>query len=113
VITSLNGPSPGLGRLIFGQSFEINVEGADLAGVRLALVRLGSTTHGNNMDQRYLWLGVQQVGASQNAIGVRSVRLRARAPEHGSIAPPGDYMLIVVDRFGVTSPHQLIQIAIP
>jgi hypothetical protein len=108
VISTINGVSPNVNRLLYAQSFDVEIQGTDLSGMRAALVRTTSVTHGNNMDQRYVWIEAYELGPTANGDGVR---LRVRTPEHGSIAPPGDYMLVVVDRFGVPSPAKFIRLA--
>jgi hypothetical protein len=59
----------------------------------VALVALGNTTHGLNMNQRYLPL------AFSAGTGV----LTATAPANANLAPPGWYMLFLVDTSGVPS----------
>lgn len=58
---------------------------------RVALIRCGSCTHGFNPDQRYLSLSFSQVDGNT---------LRVQAPASGDIAPPGYYMLWIVDDQG-------------
>jgi Galactose oxidase-like, Early set domain/Glyoxal oxidase N-terminus len=88
-----------------GATWAIEVESAALAGLRLALVRLPSVTHGNNMDQRYLWLAER--GRAPIPGGVR---LTVAAPRDGTVAPPGDYMLFVLDGAGVPSHARLVRL---
>lgn len=106
IIASISGASPNVNGVSYGQSFDVVVQGVDLSGMRAALVRTTSVTHGNNMDQRFVWLEAQQLGSNGT-----EVRLRLQAPRHGSIAPPGDYMLFVVDGFGVPSAAKFIRLA--
>ncbi len=56
---------------------------------KVTLVRLSSVTHGFDMDQRYLSLPVQ-------IDPVRSNGLFVEAPENGTFAPPGFYMLFLI-----------------
>jgi hypothetical protein len=60
---------------------------------RVALVRPGATTHADNFDQRYVDLTYT---ASGNTI-------TATSPINGSMAPPGYYMLVVVNSKGIPS----------
>lgn len=60
---------------------------------RVALVRPGSVTHMANFDQRYVDL----------AYSTRDSVVRATSPADGNIAPPGWYMLFVVNAQGVPS----------
>ena len=108
IIASISGASPSVNGVSYGQSFDVVVQGIDLSGMRAALVRTTSVTHGNNMDQRFVWIEAQPLGSNANGT---EVRLRLQAPRHGSIAPPGDYMLFVVDSFGVPSAAKFIRLA--
>jgi hypothetical protein len=74
----------------YGQVFEIR---SDLAAQiqRVALVRCGSVTHAFDSDQRYIALRFQRSGGN---------RIVCQAPPHGGIAPPGVYMLFIVDAQG-------------
>lgn len=67
----------------------------------VALVRAGSTTHTNNMDQRYVGLAIQSRQAG---------RLNVRAPQNGTVAPPGVYMLFIVSQTGVPAVARLVQL---
>lgn len=74
----------------YGEAFEATVNsGATIE--RAALIRFGSATHGSNYDQRYVGVEVDQDGTS----------LFFTAPPHGNVAPPGYYMLWVVDDEGL------------
>jgi Domain of unknown function (DUF1929)/PKD domain/Kelch motif len=69
---------------------------------RMALVRLGAVTHSVDMEQRFIPL----------AINARdSERLRASAPANANIAPPGPYMLFVIDAAGVPSVARMVTVA--
>jgi hypothetical protein len=104
----LAGVGGGLNRIIgYGQLFQLHLEGDDFANLRVALVRVSAVTHGNNMDQRYVWLEAQPMSGTQP---VGTAAFWVRAPDHGSIAPPGDYMLFAVDRFGIPSVATFVQL---
>ena len=60
---------------------------------KVALVRLGAVTHSDNMEQRYIPLSFT-AGATS---------LTATAPSNANIAPPGPYMLFILDTNGVPS----------
>jgi hypothetical protein len=66
-------------------------DGANIASV--ALVRPGSVTHNVDMDQRYVPLAFQQTAGG----------LTVQAPADANLAPPGNYMLFIVDANGVPS----------
>ena len=54
----------------------------------VALIRTGSVTHGLNMDQRHITLSI--TGRSTNTLTVRM-------PPNANIAPPGYYLLFVLE----------------
>jgi hypothetical protein len=72
--------------LAYGQSFRVTCPQASTIE-RVALIRFGSVTHGHNYDQRYVGLQFQREGDFLFCV----------APPHGNVAPPGFYMLWVVD----------------
>ena len=70
---------------------------------KVALVKLGAVTHSNNMGQRYVPV---QFTAGEGGLDVT-------APADTSIAPPGYYMLFVVDSAGVPSVAPIVHVAGP
>jgi hypothetical protein len=80
---------------------QISIETPDAADIdRVALVRAGSVTHSVNFDQRYVDLPfTTDPGA-----------LSARVPPTAAEAPPGMYMLFVVDGDGVPSVAKWIKV---
>jgi hypothetical protein len=81
--------------LAYGDSFQIEVQlGSDtdaLARInRAILIRCGSSTHAFNPDQRAVLLRTRTDG---NIV-------QLEAPPSGNIAPPGNYMLFVIDHAG-------------
>ena len=68
---------------------------------RVSLVRLGATTHHYEANVRLIWL--QITGTSSNSITVS-------APLNANLAPPGYYMIHVLDSSLVPSTAQIIQI---
>jgi hypothetical protein len=78
--------------LVYGQSFTVQTpDAARIATV--SLIRFGSVTHASNMSQRYLPLTFT-VGAGA---------LTITAPANSNLAPPGNYMLFIVDSNGIPS----------
>ena len=70
----------------YGAPIEITT--ANPASIRkVALVRLGAVTHSDNMEQRYVPLSFT-AGATS---------ITATAPANANIAPPGPYMLFIID----------------
>jgi hypothetical protein len=67
---------------------------------KVALVRLGAVTHSVNMEQRYVPL----------SFTVGSGWVTATAPGNANIAPPGRYMLFLVDSNGVPSVARMVTV---
>ena len=60
----------------------------DAARIRsVSLVRMGSVTHNLDMDQRFIPLGVQAQSGS----------VRVDGPSNANVAPPGWYMVFLID----------------
>jgi galactose oxidase-like protein/Big-like domain-containing protein len=79
-------------QLSYGQTF--NVQTPDATRIaKVSLIRFGAATHSDNMSQRYLPLSFT-MGA--NALTVT-------APANSNLAPPGNYMLFLVDSNGIPS----------
>jgi concanavalin A-like lectin/glucanase superfamily protein/galactose oxidase-like protein/Kelch motif protein len=76
----------------YGQSFFLQTpDGAGAASV--ALIAQGSVTHGFNSNQRYLSLSFTQTAGGLNVT----------APANSNLAPPGYYMMFLVNGTGVPS----------
>jgi hypothetical protein len=71
----------------YGQSFAVHCTQAAQIGA-VALIRCGSSTHGFDFDQRYVGLKFRHVEGD---------RLDVESPPHNRIAPPGYYLLWVLD----------------
>jgi Domain of unknown function (DUF1929)/PKD domain len=69
---------------------------------RVALVRLGAVTHSVNMEQRFIPLAINARGAGS---------IRATGPANANIAPPGPYMLFVINSAGVPSVARMVPVA--
>jgi hypothetical protein len=83
----------------YGASFSVQTpDAARIASV--SLIRLGSVTHAFNMDQRFLSLTFQAAGGA----------LTVQAPANGNLAPPGYYMLFILDGNGVPSVAPIIRV---
>ena len=81
-------------------TIETSVRGLDIASA--VLVRPGATTHSFNTDQRLVGLAY-----TPTATGITLT-----APPNGNIAPPGYYMLFVVDTTGVPSVAAFVKVGI-
>jgi hypothetical protein len=86
----------------YGALFTVNIsDTAPIASV--ALVRLGAVTHQFDEDQRFLSLTFEQNGST----------LSVDAPATGALAPPGYYMLFVLNQAGVPSVARLVRFQSP
>lgn len=63
-------------------------------------VRLGAVTHSDNMEQRYIPLSFT-AGATS---------LTATVPANANLAPPGFYMLFIIDANGVPSVARMVSV---
>jgi hypothetical protein len=97
----------------YGKPVTITARGANLTSARgkprVALIRPGATTHGNNMGQRFLWLPSTVAPGGGGPGGV--VTITATMPKNRAAAPPGDHMLVVVDGIGVPSKATFVRVA--
>lgn len=73
--------------LNYGQQLSIEIPTGAAAIQKVALIRHGSTTHTNNMGQRYVGLKITSRTATH---------VNATLPSDSAIAPPGPYMLFVI-----------------
>ena len=84
-----------------GQLFQVGFSGASSVS-RVSFIKTGSTTHSNNMDQRYLQLPFTANG------NLLDVQLPSRAGD----LPPGYYMLFVLNQQGVPSVARMVRVGI-
>ena len=101
VITSV---TPGL--LGYNAGFTVNYSSASPISSAV-LVRPGSSTHAFDMEQRLIGL----CGASLQTTCTGSGQLSLTTPPNGNIAPPGYYMLFLLDSAGVPSVARFIQLS--
>ena len=90
------GPQPTItsapSQLFYGQNFTIQTpNAAQIATV--SLIRFGAVTHAINMGQRFIPL----------AFTTGSNSLTVTAPANSNLAPPGNYLLFIVNSSGVPS----------
>ena len=90
------------GVVAYGEQFSVGTPQAGSIG-KAAMVRLGAVTHSVNMEQRYVPLSFTP------GIG----NITATAPANPNIAPPGVYMLFVLDTNGVPSVARMVRIDPP
>jgi hypothetical protein len=78
--------------LTYAAKFNITTPNASTIA-SVALVRPGATTHADDMDERYVPL----------TFTIGSGTISATAPANGNLAPPGYYMLVIVNSSGIPS----------
>ena len=83
----------------YGQTFQVQTANTDIQSV--VLVRPGSQTHAFDMDQRLVRMSFTQ------GSGV----LNVTAPPHGNVAPPGYYMLFILNSAGVPSVAKFVHLS--
>jgi hypothetical protein len=84
----------------YGQAFSVTTTSpATIA--KVTWIRLSTVTHATNMNQRLNYLTFSATGASTFSV---------TAPANRNLAPPGHYMLFLVDEQGVPSVAKIVQI---
>jgi fibronectin type 3 domain-containing protein len=86
----------------YGQSFTVTTPDAGRIA-SISLIRTPSVTHAFDQDQRFMRLGFTAQSGS----------LSVTAPANGRLAPPGEYMLFLVDTNGVPSVASIMQVVEP
>jgi hypothetical protein len=90
------------GSITYAQSFAVPTpDASDIASV--VLMKAGSVTHSFDMDQRYVGLSF--------AAGQTSGSLTVTGPPDSNIAPPGYYMLFLVNKAGTPSLASWVQVS--
>jgi hypothetical protein len=102
-----NGPRPVISAvtssIAYGQQFTITTP--DAANIkRVALLRPAATTHADHMDDHY-YVDLTWVSSSR--------QLAVNAPATANMAPPGYYMLVIVNSNGVPSVMPFVQLQVP
>jgi hypothetical protein len=89
-------------RVDYGRAFDIlTPDAASIASV--SLIRPGTVTHTFDTGQRYIELTFRQSAGG----------ITIDAPENANLAPPGYYMLFVVNANGVPSVAAFVHLALP
>jgi len=86
--------------ITYGGSFTVQTPDASRIAA-VSFIRLGSATHTINMDQRLVPL----------AFTAGSGSLSVQAPVGGNLAPPGYYLLFILDTNGVPSVAAIVKIS--
>jgi Domain of unknown function (DUF1929) len=88
-------------RVPYGESFTVETPNADNIG-SVVFVRPGAVTHAFDMEQRLIELRF----SADPSNGLLSVT----APANSNLAPPGYYMLFLLDKSGVPSVAKFVQL---
>ncbi len=83
----------------YGKTFTLQTTSTNIT--KVALIRPSANTHANDMDQRYVPLTFTQGSGS----------LTITAPANANYAPPGYYMLVIVNANGVPSKMRFVKIS--
>ena len=83
----------------YGETFTVGTPDAS-AIAKVSLIALGSVTHAMDQGQRFMWLGFTRVAGG----------LRVTAPANRNLAPPGWYMLFVLNGSDVPSVAKMIRL---
>jgi galactose oxidase len=88
-------PSP----IAYGTSFTVGTPNA--SGItKVSLIALGSVTHAFDMSQRFMWLTFTRTSSG----------LTVKAPTNRNTAPPGYYMLFILNSNGVPSKARITRL---
>ncbi len=91
------------GSVGYGAVFQVNTPDApDIQSV--VLIRPGAVTHAFDMDQRLVGLPITQRGTGF---------LHVKAPASGNFAPPGYYLLFILNSKGVPSVARFVRLGAP
>lgn len=83
----------------YGTSFTVTTaQAADIA--KVSLIRLGSTTHSFDMNQRFQWLSFTR---KTGGLTISALTSRNRTP-------PGHYLLFILNRNGVPSVAKIVKV---
>jgi hypothetical protein len=98
------GPRPSIttapATMSYASTFNISTPDAQTI-TSVALMRPGSVTHHTDAGQRYIRLGITAAVPGS---------LTVNTPTNGFVAPPGFYMLFILDASGVPSQAQWVQL---
>ena len=100
----LRGPRPVItsapASVAYGQTFPVSLlEAGSISSV--CFIRLSAVTHAFNMSQRYVTLDFNQGEAAE---------IQLTAPDDANLAPPGHYLLFVLDAEGVPAVAPIVQL---
>ena len=84
-----------------GKTFRVDLAAGSTIS-HVTLIKTGSATHSWNMEQRFLDLTFQSNGT----------QLAVQAPTRAALAPPGYYLLFVIDNAGVPSLGKIVRMGV-
>lgn len=109
LITTSRPNITGVSSSLVGYNALISVSYTSASSIRSAvLMRVGSDTHAFDMDQRMIGL-CGPTPETPTCSGVNGI-LNVTTPPNGNIAPPGYYMLFLLDSAGVPSKARFIRL---
>lgn len=85
--------------LAVGRQFSLQYTDTSAPAARVVLIKTGATTHGLNMDQRFVELAFMAPPEAGSATATLGVRM----PSNAADVPPGYYLLFVLNARGVPS----------
>ncbi len=89
------------GHINYGVGAEVRLTQSPRRVSRVALIRTGSVTHSFNSDQRYVGIEFEMIAPNV---------IRIKTPPNANIAPPGYYLLCVMDERGIPSKGKFIRL---
>jgi hypothetical protein len=90
--------------ITYGQPFDVTVTIATGDSIKnVSWVRIGSVTHCANMNQSFMKLDFDH----------NAPKITVHAPTNANLAPPGHYMLFVLNQLGVPSVAHIMRIGHP
>lgn len=90
--------------ITYGEPFDVTVTVATGDSIKkVSWVRLGSVTHCANMNQSFMFLNFDH----------NAPKITVHAPTNVNLAPPGHYMLFVLNQLGVPSVAHMMHIGRP
>jgi hypothetical protein len=87
------------GAIGYGSSFAVSTAGASTID-KVSLIAIGSVTHAFDMNQRFMWLTFTKSSSA----------LTVQAPGNRNLAPPGYYMLFILNSSGVPSKAKIVKL---
>ena len=93
-------------RVSYGERFTLCMSSADNALSKVSFIRPAATTHAFDQNQRFVPLAFQQLAPSLSG----DQRFLVSAPADSFDAPPGDYMLFVLNAAGTPAIARWIQL---